>query len=36
MTRETKDMVCEVLYDDADVSNIPPATVISGVCENFG
>ena len=29
VTRETKDMVCEVLYDDADVSNIPPATVIS-------
>ena len=33
-TRETEDMVCETLYDDDAVSNIPPMAVI-GACERL-
>jgi len=28
VTRETKDMICETLYDDFKVSNIPQRDVI--------
>ena len=28
VTRETKDMICEILYDDVEVSNIPSSRVI--------
>ncbi len=34
VTRETKDMVCETLYDDDSVSNIPHGAVI-GACEKL-
>ena len=27
MTRDTKDMICEALYDDVKVSNIPDSYV---------
>ena len=28
VTRETKDMICEILYDDGEVCNISPSSVI--------